>query len=86
MSALKKFLTGKKKGSSSGQAKSSRSSLRSASSEQQLEEDAGIGYKNIKEKDLPKLHKAAWSGDVNKLKQFAKKGDVNQMDKQHRYE
>ena len=31
----------------------------------------------VKEKDLSKLHKAAWAGDSIKLKQLTKKGDVN---------
>ncbi|XP_071961648.1 uncharacterized protein [Antedon mediterranea] len=42
------------------------------------------GYE-LKEKDLPKLHKAAWLGDVNKVKQLAKKAaDYNQLDKENR--
>ena len=80
MSALKKFLPGKKK------KKSTASSLRSATSEQNLADaSSGQGYKNVKEKDLLKLHKAAWTGDLVKIKQLLKKGDVNQMDKHHRY-
>ncbi|XP_062245647.1 ankyrin repeat domain-containing protein 26 [Platichthys flesus] len=42
-----------------------------------------LGYE-LKEKDLGKVHKAAWTGDVAKLKQLAKKNDVNQLDKENR--
>ena len=41
------------------------------------------GY-NVKEKDLPKLHKACWSGDIGKVKQLAKK-DASPLDKENRY-
>ncbi|CAH1784753.1 unnamed protein product, partial [Owenia fusiformis] len=41
-----------------------------------------LGYE-VREKDLNKLHKAAWSGDVTKIHQFAKK-DPNITDKLHR--
>ena len=43
----------------------------------------GRGY-NIKDKDLNKLHKAAWTGDLNKVKQLAKK-DPCPLDKENRY-
>ena len=43
-----------------------------------------LGYE-LKEKDLGKVHKAAWTGDVAKLRQLAKKNDVNQLDKENRY-
>jgi len=80
MSALRKFLPGKKKNK-----KSTSSSIQSSVSEQNI---AGIeqatGHKNVKEKDLPKLHKAAWLGDMVKLKQLLKKNDVNSMDRHHR--
>jgi hypothetical protein len=47
------------------------------------------GYSAVKEKDLPKLHKAAWNGDLPKIRQLVnksgKKGeDLNQLDKQNR--
>ncbi|XP_069384329.1 ankyrin repeat domain-containing protein 26 isoform X4 [Paralichthys olivaceus] len=42
-----------------------------------------LGYE-LKEKDLGKVHKAAWTGDVAKLKQLAKKNDINQLDKENR--
>ncbi|KAL4659488.1 ankyrin repeat domain-containing protein 26-like [Arapaima gigas] len=41
------------------------------------------GYE-IKEKDLGKLHKAAFAGDLNKVKQLSKKSDVNQLDRKQR--
>ncbi len=37
----------------------------------------------VRDKDLPKLHKAAWTGDLNKVKQLAKK-NVNELDKSNR--
>lgn len=48
--------------------------------------DAGstAGYSISKDKDLPKLHKAVWTGDLTKVKQLAKKGDVNQLDRENR--
>ncbi|XP_053093156.1 ankyrin repeat domain-containing protein 26 isoform X3 [Pangasianodon hypophthalmus] len=42
-----------------------------------------VGY-DLKEKDLGKVHKAAFTGDVTKLKQLAKKNDLNQLDKENR--
>ncbi|XP_061898752.1 ankyrin repeat domain-containing protein 26 isoform X2 [Entelurus aequoreus] len=42
-----------------------------------------VGYE-VKEKDLGKLHKAAWKGDVSKLEHLVKNNDVNQVDKQNR--
>lgn len=41
------------------------------------------GY-DLKEKDLPKVHKSAFTGDLAKLKQLAKKNDINQLDKENR--
>lgn len=41
------------------------------------------GY-SIKDKDLPKLHKAVWAGDLTKVKQLVKKGDINQLDRENR--
>ncbi|XP_022099551.1 ankyrin repeat domain-containing protein 7-like [Acanthaster planci] len=41
------------------------------------------GY-SVKEKDLPKLHKSAWGGELAKVQQLSKKGDVNQLDKENR--
>eukprot|EP00795_Rhopilema_esculentum_P002426 gene2426-18079_t len=80
MSALKKFLPGRKK-----KKKSTTASIQSATSEQNITDIGHVpGYHNVKEKDLPKLHKAAWIGDLSKIKQLVKKGDVNLMDKHHR--
>uniref|UniRef100_A0A3P8YG76 Uncharacterized protein n=1 Tax=Esox lucius TaxID=8010 RepID=A0A3P8YG76_ESOLU len=42
-----------------------------------------VGY-DLKEKDLGKVHKAAYGGDLAKLKQLAKKNDINQLDKENR--
>lgn len=42
-----------------------------------------VGY-DLKEKDLGKVHKAAYVGDLTKLKQLAKKNDINQLDKENR--
>ena len=42
----------------------------------------GPGYE-LKEKDLSKLHKAAWQGDLEKVKQLAKK-DASVLDKANR--
>ena len=41
------------------------------------------GYQIVKVKDLPKLHKAAWTGDLKKVTQLAKK-DPNVLDKENR--
>ncbi|XP_036432152.1 ankyrin repeat domain-containing protein 26 isoform X6 [Colossoma macropomum] len=42
-----------------------------------------VGY-DLKEKDLGKVQKAAFTGDVTKLRQLAKKNDLNQLDKENR--
>ncbi|KAK3709865.1 hypothetical protein RRG08_050343 [Elysia crispata] len=41
-----------------------------------------IGYE-VREKDLTKLHKAAWTGNLNKVKQLARK-DPSPLDKENR--
>ncbi|XP_062522875.1 trichohyalin-like isoform X2 [Corticium candelabrum] len=76
MSQLKKLLGIKKK---------SRSTEHVAGADH----DNEAGYTNVKEKDLSKLHKAAWNGDLARVKQVlnktGKKGeDINQLDKQNR--
>ncbi|XP_065909397.1 ankyrin repeat domain-containing protein 36C-like isoform X2 [Dysidea avara] len=43
-----------------------------------------FSYTIKKDKDLPKLHKAAWRGDTSKIKELAKPSSVNQLDKQSR--
>nr|XP_057931758.1 ankyrin repeat domain-containing protein 26-like isoform X4 [Doryrhamphus excisus] len=35
-------------------------------------------------KEIDKLHRAAWEGDMSKLKEFAKPIDINEVDKQNR--
>lgn len=42
-----------------------------------------IGY-DVREKELGKLHKAAWLGDLAKVQQLAKK-DPSPLDKEKRY-
>ncbi|KAM4748880.1 ankyrin repeat domain-containing protein 26 [Rhinophrynus dorsalis] len=42
-----------------------------------------VGYE-LKDKDLGKLHRAAFSGDVTKIRQLLKKHDINQLDKENR--
>ena len=42
-----------------------------------------FGYE-VREKDLPKLHKAVWNEDSMKVKSLVKK-DVNALDKENRY-
>ena len=61
-------------------------SAKNTLSTEDLSDAASIasGYSISKDKDLPKLHKAVWSGDLTKVKQLAKKGDVNQLDKENR--
>ena len=68
---MKKFFKfGKSKKDGSGSASASTESL------------AATGYL-VKEKDLSKLHKAAWTGDLGKVKQLAKK-DPSALDKENR--
>ncbi|XP_077966035.1 uncharacterized protein LOC120336758 isoform X2 [Styela clava] len=45
---------------------------------------SGSGYNISPKKDLGKLHKAAYDGDLTKLKSMLKRGDVNQLDKENR--
>lgn len=74
MSGLKKFF--KKKGPNA----------KNALSTEDLSDAASLasGYSISKDKDLPKLHKAVWSGDLSKVKQLSKKGDINQLDRENR--
>ena len=39
---------------------------------------------NIKEKDLKKLHLAAWKGDLSKVKSLCKPDKLNELDKEGR--
>jgi len=45
-----------------------------------------FSYTIKKDKDLPKLHKAAWRGDTSKIKELAKPSSVNSLDKQNRFD
>ena len=45
-----------------------------------------FSYTIKKDKDLPKLHKAAWRGDTSKIKELAKTSSVNSLDKQNRFD
>ena len=68
----------------SGRKKSADASSVGKGSTRSLNQGQGdsIGYE-VREKDLGKLHKAAWNGDVAKIKQLAKK-DANSLDKEKR--
>ena len=44
--------------------------------------NSDVGYE-IREKDLPKLHKAAWTGDLSKVQQLVRK-DPSALDKENR--
>ena len=69
----------------SGKKKSSDASASGRGSNRSLDKEQGsFGYE-LREKDLGKLHKAAWNGDINKVKQLAKK-DANSLDKEKRLE
>ena len=74
MSGFKKLF--KKKGSGSKNAPSTEDLSEAGS--------AVSGYSITKDKDLPKLHKAVWTGDLTKVKQLTKKGDINQLDRENR--
>ena len=74
-------LSGKKKGDGDA------SSISSKASVQGLSEVTTIqifSYTIKKDKDLPKLHKAAWHGNIIKVKELAKPSTVNVLDKQSR--
>lgn len=45
---------------------------------------SGSAYNVSPKKDLGKLHRAAFEGDLTKLKTILKRGDVNQLDKENR--
>ena len=81
MSGIKRLL--KRKGGKSKRA-ASNEDVRSTTSSQEFE--VPPGYVIIKpDKELPKLHKAAWTGDLTKVKQLTKKGDLDVLDKEQRY-
>jgi len=96
MSGLKKFLGGKKKSSGKlndprkGSINSSTGSIpgltKSTSNINISTSPIGqLGGYEVKEKDLTKLLKAAWQGDITKLKSISgKKTNWNEHDKYHR--
>ncbi len=50
-------------------------------------EDVREAYTVSRLKDLPKLHKAAWKGDLTRVKHVTKdlkKGEINSLDKEKR--
>ncbi|KAK6177563.1 hypothetical protein SNE40_015640 [Patella caerulea] len=50
----------------------------------QASEASNLSYMyDVREKDLGRLHKAAWTGDINKVRQLAKK-DHSPLDKENR--
>ena len=74
-------LSSKKKGDGDTNSISSKASV------QGLSEVTAIqiySYTIKKDKDLPKLHKAAWHGNFIKIKELAKPSTVNALDKQNR--
>ena len=82
MSGLKKLL--KRKGGKSKQTLSVEDLSERGSLAGSVGEESGA-YFVAREKDLPKLHKAVWSGDVVKVTQVvSKKADINQFDKENR--
>ena len=79
---MKKFFRfGKKKKANDGDTASMGSGGKVRSRSASITSETGIYV--VKEKDLPKLHKAAWTGDLTKVKQLAKK-NVNELDKSNR--
>lgn len=82
MPKFKKLLGGKSKSSKLNKSKESLNS--STGSLSGINNNKTEIY-DVKEKDLPKLHKAAWNEDLGKLKQLSgKKINWNEFDKQHR--
>ena len=79
---MKKFFRfGKKKKGADADSASAASGSRAHSRSGSIASETGVYL--VREKDLPKLHKAAWAGDLNKVKQLAKK-NVNELDKSNR--
>ena len=81
-SRMKKFFRfGKKKKGVNADSASLASGSRAASRSGSIASETGVYV--VRDKDLPKLHKAAWTGDLGKVKQLAKK-NVNELDKSNR--
>ena len=79
---MKKFFKfGKKKKRSDADSASIASGSKARSRSGSIASETGVYV--VREKDLLKLHKAAWAGDLNKVKQLAKK-NVNELDKFNR--
>ncbi len=62
----------------------SKSKLKASAAEAAPSSSGPVAGYQLKEKDLPKVHKAAWTGDLAKLQQLSKKNDVFTLDKQNR--
>ena len=80
-------LSGKKKGDGDNASISSKASIQAPS---ELSAIQIFSYTIKKDKDLPKLHKASWQGNVIKVKELAKPsskpGTINEQDKKNRYQ
>jgi len=77
-------LSGKKKGDGDNASIASKASIQAPSELSAIQ----IFSYTIKNKDLPKLHKASWQGNVIKVKELAKSsskpGTINEQDKKNR--
>ena len=80
LSKLLKF-SGKKKGDGDNASISSKTSVHDAT---EVSAIRIFSYTIKKDKDLPKLHKAVWQGNI-KVKELAKPSTVNVLDKKNRY-
>lgn len=74
-------LSGKKKGDGDNSSISSKASIQGASEANAIQI---FSYTIKKDKDLPKLHKATWQGNIIKVKELAKPSAVNVPDKKNR--
>lgn len=74
-------LSGKKKGDGDTTSISSKASVQGPSEASAIQI---FSYSIKKDKDLPKLHKAAWQGNISKVKELAKPSTVNVLDKKSR--
>ena len=74
-------LSGKKKGDGDNTSISSKASIQGTSEVSAIQI---FSYTIKKDKDLPKLHKAAWQGNIIKVKELAKPSTVNVPDKKSR--
>ena len=74
-------LSGKKKGDGDNTSIASKASIQGPSEVSAIQI---FSYTIKKDKDLPKLHKAAWQGNIIKVKDLAKPSAVNVADKKSR--